>query len=106
WVLWRQATFWGVFIALLMGLQQLNQWPLLWMSYDTAVPASGFAIRQIMGALAIFGAFGVLLTISFMAAETLSRRAFPQHVQLWKVWSAPVASSRTVFGETLGGLLL
>jgi hypothetical protein len=32
WILWRQAAFWGVLIALLMGLQQLNSWPLLWMN--------------------------------------------------------------------------
>src|SRR5205814_1600853 len=70
------------------------------------VPASGFAIRQIIGAAAIFGGFAVLLTISFMAAETLSRRAFPHHVQLWKAWSRPVAASKTVFGETLTGYLL
>jgi hypothetical protein len=106
WVLWRQPAVWAVFIALLMGLQQLNSWPLLWMNYDTAVPASGFAIRQFMAALGIFGAFGVLLTISFMAAETLSRRAFPRHVQLWKVWTRPVAASREIFGQTLTGYLL
>ncbi len=106
WVLWRQPLLWGVFIAFLLGLQQLNQWPLLWMGYDTAVPASGFAIRQILGAAATFGAFAVLLTISFMAAETLSRRAFPHHVQFWKVWSRPIAVSKTFFGETLSGYLL
>src|SRR5215471_8844252 len=106
WVLWRQPAVWAVFIALLMGLQQLNSWPLLWMHYDTAVPASGFAIRQFMAALGIFGAFGVLLTISFMAAETLSRRAFPRHVQLWKVWTRPVAASREIFGQTLTGYML
>jgi hypothetical protein len=106
WVLWRQPAVWGVFIALLMGLQQLNSWPLLWMNYDTAVPASGFAVRQFMGALGIFGAFGVLLTISFMAAETLSRRAFPGHVQLWKVWTRPVSASQEIFGQTLSGYLL
>ena len=106
WVLWRQAAFWGVFIALLMALQQLNSWPLVWMGYDTAVPASGFAIRQIATALAIFTGFAILLTISFMAAETLSRRAFPHHVQIWKAWSRPLSSSRMIFGETLGGYLL
>jgi hypothetical protein len=106
WVLWRQPLLWGVFIATLLGLQQLNQWPLLWMGYDTAVPATGFAVRQILNAAAVFGGFAVLLTISFMAAETLSRRAFPHHVQLWRVWSRPVAASKTIFGETLTGYLL
>jgi hypothetical protein len=106
WVLWRQPMVWGLFIALLMGLQQLNSWPLLWMQYDTAVSASGFAVRQVMNAFAIFGLYAVLLTVSFMAAETLSRRAFPNHVQLWKVWSPDVAPSKTIFGETLTGYLL
>jgi hypothetical protein len=106
WVIWRQPMVWGLFIALLMGLQQLNSWPLAWMNYDTAVPASGFAIRQLMSAIGIFGLFAVLLTITFMAAETLSRRAFPHHVQLWKVWSPNVASSPLVFGETFLGYLL
>ncbi len=105
-VLWRQPALWGVFISALMGLQQLNSWPLLWMGYDTAVPASGFAIRQVMTAFAIFGGFSVLLTISFMAAESLSRRAFPEHVQLWKAWSQPVASSWPIFGKTAAGYLL
>jgi hypothetical protein len=106
WVLWRQPLIWGTFLGLLLGLQQLNEWPLLWMGYDTAVPASGFAIRQILGAAATFGGFAVLLTVSFMAAETLTRRAFPNHVQFWKVWSRPVAASKTILGETLTGYLL
>jgi hypothetical protein len=106
WVLWRQPLFWGVFIAVLMGLNQLNSLPLSWMSYDTAVSARSFEIRQLMNAVATFGLFAVLLTVSFMAAETLSRRAFPRHVQLWKVWSRDVAPSPTVLGQTLTGYLL
>jgi hypothetical protein len=106
WLLWRQPMFWGLLIALLMGLQQLNAWPLAWMQYDTAVSASSFAVRQVMSALAMFGLFAVLLPVSFMAAETLSRRAFPDHVQLWKVWSQGVASSPTILGQTITGFLL
>src|SRR5262249_40369477 len=53
-----------------------------------------------------FAAMAILLTISFMAAETLSRRAFPRHVQLWKVWSPPVSSSPAILGQTAIGYLL
>src|ERR1051326_4240398 len=106
WLLWREPLVWGTFLALLLALQQLNEWPLLWMAYDTAVPASGFAIRQILAAAATFGGFAVLLTVSFMAAETLTRRAFPHHVQFWKVWSRPVSASKTILGQTLTGYLL
>src|SRR5437773_1897632 len=76
------------------------------MGYDTALPASGFAIRQFLRAAATFGLFSMLLTVSFMAAETLSRRAFPHHIQFWRVWSRPVSSSKFIFGETLAGYLL
>ena len=106
WVLGRQPLLWGLFIAFLLGLQQLNSWPLLWMGYDTALPASGFAIRQLLRAGATFGLFSMLLTVSFMAAETLSRRAFPHHIQFWKVWSRPVSASKIIFGETFAGYLL
>jgi hypothetical protein len=106
WVLWRQAAFWGVLLALLVALQQLNSWPLAWMNYDTALPASGFAIRHIMAALAVFGGLAILLTISFMAAETLTRRAFPHQVQFWTVWTRPISASRTVAEQTFTGYLL
>jgi len=106
WVIWRPAVFWGLLIGLLIGLQQLNEWPLAWMNYDTAVSASGFAVRQVMTALGLFGLIAILLSISFMAAETLTRRAFPNQLQLWKIWSRPVSSSRTVLGQTWIGYLL
>jgi len=89
-----------------MGLDQLNSWSLLWMGYDTAVPASGFAIRQIGTAFAIFAGLAILMTVSFMAAETLTRRAFPHHIQFWKVWSVPVSATKTVLGRTVSGYLL
>src|SRR5438132_714888 len=106
WVLWRQPLLWGLFIAFLLGLQQLNSWPLLWMGYETALTASGFAIRQSLRAAATFVLFSMLLTVSFMAAETLSRRAFPHHIQFWKVWSRPVSASKIIVGETFAGYLL
>jgi hypothetical protein len=106
WVMWRQAAFWGLFIGFLMGLQHLNSWSLHWMSYDTAVSASGFAFFQVATAFAIFGGLSALLTLSFMAAETLSRRAFPHHAQLWQIWSQPAAASKPILGQTISGYLL
>ncbi|MCI0697231.1 CPBP family intramembrane metalloprotease [candidate division KSB1 bacterium] len=41
-----------------------------------------------------------------MAAESLSRRAFPHQLQLWRQWSTDVASSKPVLGLTVGGYLL
>ncbi|MDZ7292926.1 MAG: CPBP family intramembrane metalloprotease [candidate division KSB1 bacterium] len=106
WVIWRQPLFWGFFIAFLQLLSGINQWPLLWMNYDTALSSQGFAMQQIMLLVAQFMGWGVILSGSFIAAESLSRRAFPQHLQQWRLWSTPVASSKPVLGRTIGGYLL
>ena len=47
WVLWKPALKWGLLIAGLQGAISLNEWPLRWMDYDTAVSTSTFALQQI-----------------------------------------------------------
>jgi membrane protease YdiL (CAAX protease family) len=106
WVIWRQPLFWGLFVSFLQVLVGINQLPLTWMDYDTALSAQGFLLRQIMIWLAQFLGSGILLTVSFMAAESLSRRAFPHHIQHWRLWSREVASSKAILGRTISGYLL
>ncbi len=106
WILWRAPLYWGIFIAFLQMLAGLNQWPLLWMNYDTAVSAQGFAARQIMVILLEFVLNAALFSVSFMSAESLSRKAFPRHIQQWRLWSREVAPSKALLGRTFGGYLL
>ena len=106
WVLWKQALFWGLLVAFLQGLVALNQLPLAWMNYDTALSRQGFLADQVVWALVQFVALGMVLTLSFMAAETLSRKAFPHHVQFWKLGSRGVANTTPVLGCTVAGYLL
>ncbi|MEJ2216691.1 MAG: CPBP family glutamic-type intramembrane protease [Gemmatimonadota bacterium] len=105
WVRWRTPLKWASIIGVLMFLASLNQLPLQWMGYDTAVSASSFLTRQVLTAVGAFVGTALLLTVVFMTAETMDRRAFPQHVQLWRVWKGDVARSNTVLGQTLGGYL-
>lgn len=106
WVIWRTPLFWGIFIASLVFLAELNEWPLMWMDYDTALPTSGFILQQVVFAILVFLGFTILISVSFMAAESLSRRAFPYHIQQWQLWSKEVASSKAVIGRTFSGYLL
>ena len=46
-VLWRQPVVWGVAVAFMQALAAINEWPLLWMSYDTAVPRTTFFAQQV-----------------------------------------------------------
>ena len=106
WVLWRKPLTWGFVIALLQLLAGLNEWPLSWMGYDTAISPDGFTAQRIAQLLLMFLLYFVLFSVSFMAAESLSRRAFPRHIQFWKLWSQPVTSSPAVLGRTVAGYLL
>lgn len=117
WVIWRPALIWGGIVSLLQALATINELPLLWMTYDTALPRSTFLAQQAATVVAIFVGFGVFYALSFMAAETLTRRAFGSHPQFWRVWSArshadvpapayaPGASVQ-ILGRTAGAYLL
>jgi hypothetical protein len=90
---------WGASIACTQLLVGLNSWPLLWMEYDTAVSQTSFALQQVALLGALFLAFTGVFALSFMAAESLSRRAFPHHIQLWRVWSLDAARSWQVLAR-------
>jgi hypothetical protein len=105
WVVWKPAVKWAVFIAFLQVLVTFNQWPLLWMGYDTAISQTTFALQQIAIALVQFVGMGAVLALSFIAAESLGRKAFPQHIQLWRAWTGKVAATRTMLGQTITGYL-
>ncbi len=106
WVLWRRALFLGLFVAFLQVLVGINNWPLAWMNYDTALSATGFLLRQVIVLLVNFIFLGTFFSLIFMAAESLSRKAFPHHLQQWRLWSPGVANSPAILGRTVGGFLL
>ncbi len=106
WILWRTAAVWGLVVGGMQTLASINEFPLLWMRYDTALPTSTFLAQQIVGLVAGFVGFSAFFALSFMAAETLTRRAFGQHPQLWQVWSKDEGASIQILGRTVGGYLL
>ncbi len=106
WLLWRRAAMWGIAVGLAQALAAANEWPLMWMSYDTALPRATFMAQQIASLVAMFAGFSVFFALSFMAAETLTRRAFGAHPQLWRAWGRGPGSSTAILGRTAGGYLL
>ncbi len=105
-VLWRPAAIWGVIVGTLQALATLNEWPLMWMTYDTAVPRTTFIAGQIASLGATVVGFSAFMALSFMAAETLTRRAFGHHPQFWRVWAKGPGSSTAILGQTAAGYLL
>jgi len=106
WVIWRAPLFWGIFIALLQALAAINQWPGEWMYYDTALTAQVFVLDKIVDLITDFLLNTFILTVSFMAAESLTRKAFSGHIQLWRLALPGVANSNQVLGRTISGYLL
>lgn len=105
-VLWRQPLAWAVVIAVLQLGAGLNAWPLVWLHYDTALSSGSFVAQQVLGVAVNALIQGLLAFVTFLVAEGLTRRAFPQQPQFWKLWSRDAAATPTVLGRTLGGYLL
>ena len=106
WVLWKTALRWGLIVGGLQGAVLLNQIPLSWMYYDTAISTQAHIVEQLIGAVVATVGMTLLLAFSFLMAESLSRRAFPHHIQFWNLWSPSTAGSPQVLGQTVGGYLL
>ena len=106
WVIWRQPVIWGVIVALAQTAARLNESPLAWMEYDTALSTLSFVARMVALAVAELVTYVVLFSLSFMAAESLSRRAFPHHPQFWKVWGPVSGRSSAVRSRTAAAYLL
>ena len=106
WVIWKQAVYWGSFVAAFGTLGEINFWPLMWMSYPTALSEQSFFLQNISAMVANTIFMTIVYSLSFMAAESLSRRAFPQQINLWKIWSKGATNSIQVLGRTVGGYLM
>jgi len=104
-LLWRQPLAWAALLAGLQLLADLNAWPLAWLGYDTAESAGAFIVNRVAATSAQALGLGFVFFVSFLAAEGLSRRAFPHHPQFWRIWSRDAAPSPEILGRTLGGYL-
>jgi len=102
-VLWKSALFWGVFIASLQTLSEINYLPLMWMNYDTSIQVNSFIAQLVVSSLVNLFLFSLIYTLSFIAAESLSRKAFPKRIQFWRIWDEKTAASLPVLGRTIGG---
>lgn len=105
-IVWRLPLIWAFCIALGNMLITVNQLPLLWMGYDTALSSSSFFIQLCTSTLLTFVTSFALYGVIFIVAEGLTRAAFGSHIQFWHLWQRRLASSYMILGFTLGGYLV
>ena len=107
WLRWKKSVLAAAFVALFSNvLLNLNFYPTIWMAYDTASSKSQFLTEQLLGMVANGILMFFILAASFITAESLTRRAFPKHIQIWKTWSSNVANSKRVLNDTIFAYLI
>jgi len=102
-LLYKRAIFWAFVVSFLGFLAGFNQLPISWMWYDTAISPQTHITQTILMNLMGFIQDFILLGISFIAAESLTRKAFPDHAQFWKTLSPQTAPTKRSLGNVLGG---
>ncbi|MBN2829497.1 MAG: CPBP family intramembrane metalloprotease [Candidatus Cloacimonetes bacterium] len=105
WLLWKKALFWGVFVSLLEFIASFNYLSLSWIWYQTSSTVNEHILNYIASSVGELFSNIILLSVSFMVAESLTRKAFGKHTQLWKSWSPKVANSSKILGNTIGAYL-
>ncbi|HSQ80061.1 MAG TPA: type II CAAX endopeptidase family protein, partial [Casimicrobiaceae bacterium] len=105
WLEWKPAVVAGLCVGSLLALASLASAPTAWFGADTTQTVATFWARQAGTAVLVAVAGGLAYALTFMAAESLSRRAFPHQPQLWRLWSRDAGPTRQVAGRTLGGYL-
>jgi len=101
----RPALLAGLAVGGLLGAASLANYPAAWFGFPTTRDADMFWVREVATALATTLGAGLALALVFMAAEGLTRRAFPQHPQLWRLWTREAGGTPEVAGRTAGGYL-
>jgi hypothetical protein len=105
WLLWRPALIAGLVVAALLAAASLASANTSWFGADTTETAATFWAKHAGLAIVILAAGGLAYGLVFMAAESLSRRAFAHQPQLWKIWSREAAATPQIAGRTFGGYL-
>ncbi|CDK30551.1 CPBP family intramembrane metalloprotease [Candidatus Babela massiliensis] len=89
----RPAIMLGFVLAITELFYKLNEIPLSWFYYNTANSLSSHQINYIGGNLTMFIVYIFLYVSTIAVAEGLTRRAFKNHIQFWKILRPSVIST-------------
>src|SRR5712671_468069 len=103
---WRGAILLGLAVAGLLFLQNLNDWPLWSVSYDTNASYPGFVVAKIGLALALALLTALTVTLVLPAAEPLYRGSQPERLRLSQTFTLRGLRSQEFFSSAVVGLSL
>lgn len=105
WLQWRPPIVAGLIVGGLLACASIASAGTSWFGADTTETVVTFWSKQGALALLILVAGGLAYALVFMAAESLTRRAFGHQPQLWRLWSRDAAATPQIAGRTVGGYL-
>ncbi len=85
-VRWREPMVVGGVIGAIALAAGINEMPGSWFSYDTAMSPATFQATQVLLAVLLGVSTALLVGFTLAAAEAATRRAFPWHLDWWKLW--------------------
>ncbi len=106
WIIWRGPIIIGFLVAALVVIAGICTWPLQWVDYDTTTSAADIFASRAVGVATGLIFLTTLLGGLFTAAESMGRRAFPQQIQITRIWSRGAVNTIPALGLTVGGYLL
>jgi len=103
---WSGALKLGIFVAALLLLMQINEWPIARSGYDTNSSYGSFVARSLVFA-ALF-ALGSALMVSLVlpAGEALYRASQPDRLRLGKAFTSKGIRTKEFFSSSVVGLSL
>jgi membrane protease YdiL (CAAX protease family) len=103
---WRGAIVLGAFVAALLFLQNLNDWPLWSASYDTNSSYGSFIALKLGGAVLVSILTAITITLVLPAAEPLYRASQPERLRLSQTFTLRGLRSKEFFSAAVVGLSL
>lgn len=103
WIIWRQARYLALFLVIMMMFREINNFSLKWIKYDIFSNENDLYIYEAIELFFTSLVSWLFYTLIIAAGETFTRKAFPEHIQLWKTWSTKVAASPQILCSTLAG---
>ena len=103
---WGGAVKLGVFVAALLLLMQLNEWPITRAGYDTNSSYGSFVTRSVVVAALYAALMALTVLVVIPAGEALYRASQPERLRLGKAFTARGVRTKEFFSASVVGLSL
>ncbi|GAB5356880.1 hypothetical protein AAMO2058_000326500 [Amorphochlora amoebiformis] len=101
------ALYSALIVSALLCGALANDFVKSWMNYDTALSPASFRAQAALTIVTSTVLYALILWLSVMAAEGLTRKSYPNQLQLWSIPSTlSVLCSREVVSDVFLGYLL